>query len=93
MEIKNLNNRMISAYKSVTGNPAKGKSAPAEKTGGDNFDKVEFDFDRSIGAAKTDITASVAADAEAGRIGSLQADYEGDKLPVTPKQIAETIVG
>jgi len=93
MEIKNLNSRMISAYKSVSGNSVKGKKDSPEKIGGENFDKVEFDFDRSIKAAKSNIAAGVSADADAGRIEALKAAYAGDTTPVTPEQIAETIVG
>jgi len=93
MEIKNLNSRMISAYKSVTGNPAKGKKDAPGKSGGDNFDKVEIDFDRSIAAAKSNIAAEVSAEAGAGRIESLQAAYEGDRTPATPEDIAGAIVG
>jgi len=96
MEIKNLNSKMINAYKSVGGNPAKsGKpaSAEAERRGGDNFDKVEFNFGRSIEAAKTNIASEVSASASNARIELLRQAYEGDSLPVTPEQIAETIVG
>ncbi|MDR2532159.1 MAG: hypothetical protein LBC82_04880 [Oscillospiraceae bacterium] len=95
MEIKNVNSRMINAYKSVSGTPPKGKNASsaAGKTGGENFDKVEFNFGLSLSAAQTDITASVNADANTERLEQLQAAYEGDSLPVTPEQIAGTIVG
>ncbi|MCL1823565.1 MAG: hypothetical protein FWG44_05120 [Oscillospiraceae bacterium] len=99
MEIKNLNNRMINAYKSVAVNPVKNgkdstpKTAGTAKADGNNFDKIEFDFPRSINAAKTDIVNTVSAEAGAERIESLQANYKSGELPVTPEQIAETIVG
>jgi len=93
MEIKNLNNRMISAYKNVAGKSEKAKSGESPKKAGVNVDKVEFNFERSIGAAKADIAAGIAADANAARIETLQAAYDGDSLPVTTGQIAGTIVG
>jgi len=97
MEIKNLNNRMISAYKSVSGGvQPKGKGASAgasEKAGSDNFDKVEFDFGLSKEAAKANIAANITADADAARIEMLQASYDGDSLPVTTGQIADSILG
>ncbi|MCL2696755.1 MAG: flagellar biosynthesis anti-sigma factor FlgM [Oscillospiraceae bacterium] len=96
MEIKNLNNRIISAYKGVNGAQAKGRDKPAEapgKTAGDNFDKIEFNFGRATEAARNDITAAVAADTGAARIEQLQTAYEGENLPVTPQQLAESILG
>jgi len=96
MEINNLNNRLINAYKSAAGKTEKAKSGASAKTagdGGDNFDKVEFDFGRSMGAAKADIAASAGADADASRIEKLKQAYAGDVTPVTAGQIAETIVG
>jgi hypothetical protein len=95
MEIKNLNNRMINAYKSVGNAAPKNKSASAGsgKVGGDNFDKIEFDFGRSTQVAKNDITAAVAADAGAARIEQLQTAYQGNNLPVTSQQLAESILG
>jgi hypothetical protein len=94
MEIKNLNNRMINAYKSVSSVPPKGKNAAADskKAGGDNFDKIEFDFGRGAEAAKKDITAAVAADAGAARIEQLQTAYGNDNTPVTSQQLAESIL-
>ena len=93
MEIKNLNSRMISAYQSVSGSAVKGKKDSPEKAGKENFDKVEFDFDKSIAAAKANIAAEVSAEVGAGRIESLAAAYAGDTTPVTPEDIAESIVG
>jgi hypothetical protein len=97
MEIKNLNinNKMISAYKSVgSANPkGKGKLSEAGKTGGDNFDKIEFNFGKAAETAKADITSALAAEANIARIEQLQASYEGNHVPVTAQQIAETIVG
>ena len=96
MEIKNLNNRMIGAYKSVSGSTqpkGKGSSGGSEKAGGDNFDKIEFNFGVSTEAAKTNIAANIAADAGAARIEMLKASYDGDGLPVTPQEIADSILG
>ncbi|MCL2694388.1 MAG: flagellar biosynthesis anti-sigma factor FlgM [Oscillospiraceae bacterium] len=94
MEIKNLSNRMITAYKSVSGNPVKNKdAAQGKKPGGVNFDKVEFNFERSLEAAKANLAAEVSANAKNERIEALQKAYEGDSLPATPDQIAETIIG
>jgi hypothetical protein len=96
MEIKNLNSRMINAYKGVSNAvPPKGKSAAAnsKKAGGDNFDKIEFDFGRSAEAAKHDIAVAVAADAGTARIEQLQTAYQGDSSPVTSQQITDSILG
>ncbi|MCL2637831.1 MAG: hypothetical protein FWD48_05605 [Oscillospiraceae bacterium] len=95
MEIKNLNNRMISAYKTVSAAP-KGKdttAGAAGKAGGDNFDKIEFDFGRATQAAKIDMASALEAEANIARIQQLQAAYEGDNTPATAGQIAETITG
>ena len=95
MEIKNLNTKMLNAYKSMGGNAVKSGKPSASEAGkkSENFDKVEFDFGRSIGAAKTDVIAEVSANAANSRIAALQQAYEGDNLPVTPEQIADSIIG
>jgi hypothetical protein len=97
MEIKNLNitSKMLNAYKNAPGANAKGKGKPSEagKAGGDNFDKIEFNFGRAAEVAKFDIASALAAEANIARIEQLQASYEGASLPVTSEQIAETIVG
>jgi hypothetical protein len=86
---------MLNAYKNVGGSLAKGgkaSSSGAEKKG-ENFDKVEFNFGQSMSAAKANIAAEVSAGASSARLGALQDAYDGDKLPVTPEQIAESIIG
>ena len=97
MEIKNLNNsKIIGAYKNVSGNPVRGGkllASGAEKRTNDNFDKIEFDFGRSISAAKVDVSAEISAGASNALLETLRLNYEGDNLPVTPEQIAESIFG
>jgi hypothetical protein len=95
MEIKNLNVKMLNAYKSAGGSSIKGGKSSASEAGkkSDNFDKIEFDLGRSITAAKVDVTAEVAASAANSRIETLQKAYDGDSLPITPEQIAESIIG
>ncbi|MCL2077450.1 MAG: flagellar biosynthesis anti-sigma factor FlgM [Oscillospiraceae bacterium] len=92
MEIKNLSNRMINAYKSVPKTDAK-KSAPSEKTGGVNFDKIEFNVGNSIETAKADIKAAISSNADSARIEKLRAAYAGDSVPESSEKVAETIVG
>lgn len=96
MEIKNLNSKMLNAYKSVGSGASKGgklSSAEEGKKGGGNVDKVEFDFARSIGAAKINIAAELAAGAGSARLEALQEAYEGDKMPVGSESVAESITG
>jgi hypothetical protein len=95
MEIKNLNSKMITAYKGVGALPKSGKGSPAEKSGkpeSSNFDKVEIDFGRATEAAKANIAANITEEASAARIAMLQSAYEGENLPVTPQQLADSIL-
>lgn len=91
MEINNLQSNMISAYKKATptgGTVKKETAAAAAKT-----DKVEFDFGRYLGAAKTDAASRVGADARAARIEQLTKDYADDNCPVSAENVAAAIIG
>lgn len=94
MEIKNLNNRIMNTYKSVASSKsAKDAGASASKASVGSFDKVEFDFGRSIDAAKANIASGLDAEANLSRIEELQKAYSGDNCPVSSAQIADAIVG
>lgn len=93
MEINNINSSIIKTYKSVTNTKAvKEKDVAAVKAGGENVDKIEFDFERSIAAAKTNIASSADAEANTAKIEQLQKLYAGDNCPVDASQIANAIV-
>ncbi|MDR1754431.1 MAG: flagellar biosynthesis anti-sigma factor FlgM [Eubacterium sp.] len=92
MNVKNLNSNMINAYKSIGGiKISKDKISGTPKSGSENVDKIEFDFARSIEAAKSDIAASVNFDANAEKIESLSIAYTGDNCPVDGAAVAEAI--
>jgi len=95
MEIKNLNTKMLNAYKSVGGNAAKGGKPSAGDAGkkSDNFDKLEFNLGQALSSAKAGVAAEVAMGLSGARLEALQQAYQDDKLPISPEQIAESIVG
>lgn len=89
MEISKLYSNAIGAYKKVTSSAAKtSKSAQLR----DNKDKVEFNLDSSLSAAKANIASCAEADASASRIEQLGVVYSGDNCPVTSEQVAEAII-
>lgn len=91
MEIRNLHNNMISAYKKSAslGSPKKAHSqAKAEKT-----DRVEFDFGRYLEAAKAEAASAADAPASEARLAELAAKYAGDNCPVSAEDAAEAILG
>ena len=90
MEINNLQNSIISAYKKVSKVTSSGGKTGSVKR--QNTDKVEFDFSRSIGAAKANMASLLDAETNTSRIEELQKAYAGDNCPVSGKDIAEAIV-
>ena len=87
MEIKNISG-IASVYSKMKLNSGKTKVAPAEK----KTDKIEFNFARSVEAAKADLAASVNENASAERIGALTDSVENDTYDVSPEAIADSIL-
>ena len=91
MEIKNLRtNSAIRTYEKLTTqtNPKK-----SQEKSSSNTDKVDFDFNSSLAAAKANAASSIDAEANAAKIEALQAAYSGDNCPVSSDAIARAIVG
>lgn len=72
MEIKNISG-VVNIYNKVKLNSGKTKVAPAEK----KTDKIEFNFARSVEAAKADLASAVAENASAERIAALSESVAG----------------
>lgn len=81
---------MISSYKKVakTGT-AKDSASSVSKT---NTDVVEFDFARSVGAAKANLASNIDASTNEARIQALAEQYSGDNCPVSAADVANAIV-
>ncbi len=93
MEIKNLNNNRINAYKSVANTrTVKDEGKKSGRVGGENVDKLEFDYSSSFEAAKANAALDIGKDASAARIEQLQASYAGDNCPVNSDAIADAII-
>lgn len=87
MEIKNISG-IVNVYSKMKMNSGKTKVAPAEK----KTDKIEFNFARSVEAAKADLAASVNENASAERIEALANSVAGDSYEVSPEAIADSIL-
>lgn len=87
MEIKNISG-IVNVYSKMKLNSGKTKVAPAEK----KTDKIEFNFARSVEAAKADLAASVNENASAERIESLTSSVANDTYNVSPEAIADSIL-
>ena len=92
MEINNLKISSIGTYKKLTKQTAVKKKDPSGKSAVNNTDKIEFDFGRSLAAAKTGAAARVNESAGEDRIAMLRSLYAGDNCPVSPDEIARAII-
>lgn len=93
MEIKNFNNSRINAYKSVANTKThKDGGGSSVKKSGENVDKIEFDFAKSLSAAKANVASSVDAEVNTARLEALQQQYLGDACPVSAEEVADAIV-
>lgn len=90
MEISKLYSNAIGTYKKVSTSAAKSSKSNALLR--DNKDKVEFNLDNSLSAAKANVASSAEADASASRIEQLSVVYSGDNCPVTSEQVADAII-
>ncbi|MBO6301177.1 MAG: hypothetical protein J6N15_01925 [Ruminiclostridium sp.] len=91
MEINNLQFNSISQYKKLS-KPVSSKKSEASAKGRTNTDKVEFDFGRSLTAAKAGAAARANAPASEERLAELAAKYAGDNCPVSAEAVAAAIV-
>ena len=86
MEIKNISG-IVNVYNKIKLNSGKTKVAPAKKT-----DKIEFNFARSVEAAKADLAAAVNENTSAERIEALSDSVASGSYDVSPEMIADSIL-
>ena len=79
MEIKNISG-IVNVYNKIKLNSGKTKVAPAEK----KTDKIEFNFARSVEAAKADLAAAVNE--------ALPDSVASGSYDVSPEMIADSIL-
>ncbi|MDR0223135.1 MAG: hypothetical protein LBI38_06355 [Oscillospiraceae bacterium] len=91
MEINKINRNVLNAYKTISGAKSPEKKADGYKSG--NVDTIEFDFERSIGAAKANIAGKLDAEANTARIEQLQKSYADGGCPVSPEAAAAAVLG
>lgn len=87
MEIKNISG-IVNVYNKMKLNSGKTKVAPAEK----KTDKIEFNFARSVEAAKVDLAAAVNENTSAERIEALSDSVASGGYDVSPEMIADSIL-
>ena len=87
MEIKNISG-VVNVYNRMKMNSGKSKVAPAEK----KTDKIEFNFARSVDAAKADLAAKVSENASEERINALSESVASESYDVSPEAIADSIL-
>lgn len=87
MEIKNISG-VVNVYNRMKLNSGKSKVAPAEK----KTDKIEFNFARSVDAAKADLAAKVSENASDERISALSENVASGSYDVSPEAIADSIL-
>ena len=87
MEIKNISG-VVNVYNRMKLNSGKSKVAPAEK----KTDKIEFNFARSVDAAKADLAAKVSENASDERISALSESVSSGSYDVSPEAIADSIL-
>ena len=87
MEIKNISG-VVNVYNRMKLNSGKSKVAPAEK----KTDKIEFNFARSVDAAKADLAAKVSENASDERINALSESVVSGSYDVSPEAIADSIL-
>ncbi len=87
MEIKNISG-ILSTYNKVKASGNKVKAAPeAKKT-----DKIEFNFARSVEAAKADLSAKINEDMSAERVAAMQDAVNNGTYDVSSEAIADAIL-
>jgi len=92
MEISNLKISSIGTYKKLTKQTAVKKKETSGAGTVNNTDKIEFDFARSLQAAKAGAAARVNEPAGEDRIAALRNLYAGDNCPVSAEEVARAII-
>ena len=87
MEIKNISG-VVNVYNRMKLNSGKSKVAPAEK----KTDKIEFNFARSVDAAKADLAAKESENASEEHISALSESVSSGSYDVSPEAIADSIL-
>ena len=87
MEIKNISG-VVNVYNRMKLNSGKSKVAPAEK----KTDKIEFNFARSVDAAKADLAAKVSENASEEHLSALSESVSSGSYDVSPEAIADSIL-
>lgn len=87
MEIKNISG-ILNTYNKVKMNGSKMKTAPTSA----KTDKVEFNFARSVEAAKSNLAASINNDASAEKVNSLTDAVNSGSYQVDPEALVDAIL-
>ncbi|MBO5908412.1 MAG: flagellar biosynthesis anti-sigma factor FlgM [Clostridia bacterium] len=87
MEIKNISG-ILNTYNKMKLNGNKAKTAPEVK----KTDKIEFNFARSVEAAKSDLAVSVNEDMAAEKIGAVSGAVNSGTYDISPEAIADAIL-
>lgn len=90
MEIKGLNG-VIGAYKAQKPIKAANKEKTAAVRTTANLDRIEFDFSRSLEAAKTNIATEIGADATIQSIEKAREQLSSGELNKTSDELAAII--
>ena len=91
MEINNLQLNSIGAYRKVAKHTSVKKNESSFRME-PKTDKIEFDFGRSLAAAKAGAAARVNESASEDRIAMLSRAYAGDNCPVAAEDVAAAII-
>ncbi len=87
MKIKNISG-ILNVYSKAKASSGKAVTAPTEK----KTDKIEFDFARSVNAAKADLSASINESADAKQIDRLRRAVEDGSYYVSADDVAQAIL-
>lgn len=88
MEIKNIGG-IMNTYKKVSLNGMKKDEA---KIADKNIDKIEFNFARSIEAAKTDISLKLQEDLSSEKVENLAQSIKNGEYGVSTEDIVDSIL-
>lgn len=88
MEIKNISGIMNTYTKVGMNTQKKSTSSVANK----NVDKIEFDFARSVEAAKSDLSAKLDEEMSADKIQSMSEQVQNQNYEVNENNLADAIL-
>lgn len=87
MEIKNISG-IVNSYNKIKMSGSKIKASPTAK----KTDKIEFNFARSVEAAKANLAAAVNEDMQADRINEISEAVNNGEYNVSPEAVAQAIL-